>query len=171
MVNQLLALARLEADLEDAPVATDVADVARDTLAAHASAARAQGIELSYVGPDSIVRHCPGQSVEAIIDNLVGNAVRYGRPGGHVEVRVGAIDRGPLHILVSDDGPGIPADDRALVFERFRRGADVAATGSGLGLAIVKSAARQCGASIELLPGLAGKGIAFRLTWPDAPQG
>jgi two-component system, OmpR family, sensor histidine kinase QseC len=56
LVNQLLALARLEADVENSPVETDIADVARDGLAAHAAAARAQGIELACVGPDSLKR-------------------------------------------------------------------------------------------------------------------
>lgn len=168
MVNQLLALARLEANLEDVPVTTDIADVARDALAAHGSLARAQGIELCYAGPDSLVRTCPGHAVESIIDNLVANAVRYGRPGGQVELRLDAPDGGPLQIQVSDDGPGIAAQDRSMVFERFRRGADPGATGSGLGLAIVSAAARQWGARVDLLPGLAGRGIAFRVTWPGA---
>jgi two-component sensor histidine kinase len=67
----------------------------------------------------------------------------------------------------SDDGPGIAPDERAHLFERFRRGANVSASGSGLGLAIVKSAGRQIGARIENAHGLGGKGIGFRLRWPD----
>lgn len=168
VVNQVLALARLEANVEDAPVATDVADVARDSLAAHAGTARARRIELSYVGPDSLRSHCPGHAVESVVDNLVGNAVRYGREGGRVELRVAALAGGRLQLQVSDDGPGIAPAHLPQVFERFRRGADAAATGSGLGLAIVKSAARQLAAQLEVLPGLAGRGVAFRLTWAGA---
>jgi two-component system, OmpR family, sensor histidine kinase QseC len=171
LVNQLLALARLEADVEDSPVATDIADVARDCLAAHAAAARAQGIELAYVGPDSLTHHCPGHAVESIVDNLVGNAIRYGRTGGQVELRVLALEGVAVQVQVSDDGPGIAPGERAQLFERFRRGANVSVSGSGLGLAIVKSAARQLGARIEIVPGLGGKGIGFSLTWPNAAAG
>jgi two-component system sensor histidine kinase QseC len=169
VVNQVLALARLEADVEDTPVATDVADVARDCLAAHAGTARASGMELSYVGPDSLCCHCPGHAVESVLDNLVGNAVRYGREGGQVELRVAALQGGTLQVQVSDDGPGIAPADLPQLFERFRRGTDALTTGSGLGLAIVKSAARQLGAHIEVLPGLNGRGVGFRLSWPATP--
>jgi two-component system, OmpR family, sensor histidine kinase QseC len=131
LVNQLLALARLEADLEDSPVATDIADVARDCLAAHAATARAQAIELAYVGPDSLTRHCPGQAIEAIVDNLVGNAIRYGRTGGQVELRVLALEGGAVQVQVSDDGPGIAPGERAQLFERFRRGANVSVSAQG----------------------------------------
>jgi two-component system, OmpR family, sensor histidine kinase QseC len=167
LVNQLLALARLEADVEDTPSDTDLADEARDGMAAHAGQARALGIELSYVGPDNLKRRCPGHAFEAIVDNLVGNAVRYGRPGGQVQLRLSESDLGVVQLQVSDDGPGIAPSERDHVFERFRRGADVSATGSGLGLAIVKAAARQLGARIELAPGLGGHGVAFGVTWPD----
>lgn len=170
LVNQLLALARLEANVEDKLLRTDIADVGRDCLAAHAGAAQARGIELGYVGPDSLLLHCPGHALEAIIDNLVGNAIRYGREGGQVELRVEATPGGQISIQVSDDGPGIAADDKALVFERFRRGSAAAVSGSGLGLAIVKSAARQLGAHIELLPGLGGAGVAIRLDWRALDQ-
>lgn len=46
------------------------------------------GVELSYCDPDSLVTRCPGQAVASILDNLVGNAIRYGRIGGQVEVRL-----------------------------------------------------------------------------------
>jgi two-component system, OmpR family, sensor histidine kinase QseC len=170
LVNQLLALARLEADVEDTPSDTDLADVARDGLAAHAVSARALGIELSYVGPDHLQRRCPGHAFEAIVDNLVGNAVRYGQPGGQVQLRLSESDLGVVQLQVSDDGPGIAPSERDHIFERFRRGADVSASGSGLGLAIVKAAARQLGARIELAPGLGGDGVAFIVTWPDSTR-
>ena len=168
LVGQLLALARLEAGQPADPAPIDVADVARDTLASHAPAARTTGIELAYVGPDSHVLSCAPGALESVLDNLVGNAVRYGRPGGRVEVVLSAESSG-LHLAVRDDGPGIAPADRSRVFERFHRGAGVSASGSGLGLAIVASAARRLGARLDLGDGLGGQGISIGLRW-RAPQ-
>jgi two-component system sensor histidine kinase QseC len=110
-----------------------------------------------------------------VLHNLVGNAIRYGRPDGRVEVSLAVPDDGSDECVleVSDDGPGIAPAERALVFERFRRGAAAAspssASGSGLGLAIVQAAARQLGARIELGDGLrdgpARHGLAVTLRW------
>lgn len=165
LVNQLLSLARLDADVEDRLVAADIADVVRDCLATHANEARARGIELSYVGPNSLVTRCPGPAVESILDNLVGNAIRYGQPGGQVEVRLTYHEIGELQLAVFDDGPGIAPDDRPRMFERFRRGSHATATGSGLGLAIVASAARQLSAQIDVSTGLGAQGVGFTVRW------
>lgn len=174
LVNQLLSLARLEADVEDRPVATDLADLVRDGLAACAHEAGDRGIALTYVGPNSLVTRCPAQAVASILDNLVGNAIRYGRPGGQVELRLSRAREGAIQLAVRDDGPGIPDADRQMVFERFVRGSRTTASGSGLGLAIVQSAARQLGASIDLQDGLGGMGVGFVVGWQprdtsDAP--
>lgn len=166
LTHQLLALARLDADVEQAPANVDLADVCRDTLAMHAQAAHLRGIELVYVGPDSLVRRCPLAAVESMLDNLIGNAVRHGRADGRVEV--GLRDEPPLDgitLWVSDDGPGIPDCERESLFDRFRRGEGAQASGAGLGLAIVRSAARQLDARIDMGPGLEGAGISFRVCW------
>lgn len=170
LVNQLLSLARLEADVEHQVAATDLADLVRDCLAAHATQARARDIELSYLGPDSLVSQCPGQAVHSILDNLVGNAIRYGHSGGQLEVRLVQHPQGTLQLSVLDDGPGIAVEDRHQLFERFRRGSNPTASGSGLGLAIVASAARQLAAQIEVSTGLAGQGAGFTVSWPHCSR-
>ena len=78
--------------------------------------------------------------VERVLTNLLDNASRHG--GGATGVTVDE-ERGMLLIAVDDDGPGVPDDERALVFDRFRRGSRFTEStrGSGLGLAIV---AEQC---------------------------
>ena len=166
LVNQLLALARLDAEVGDVVACVDLADLARDCLVMQSHAARARGIELSYSGPDSLVDRCCRNCVESILDNLVGNAVRYGRAGGRVEVALSALGVGALRLVVRDDGPGVPAQELPRLFERFRRGAAAVASGSGLGLAIVRSAARQMSARIEICEGLDGTGIGFCIDWP-----
>jgi len=173
LVNQLLALARLESNVEHRRSGVDVADIVRDCLAMHADDAQARDIELSYAGPDSLPMESVEHALESVLHNLVGNAIRYGRPRGRVEVNLTAPgDRsGEYALEVSDDGPGIAPAERAHVFERFWRGAAAAsnASGSGLGLAIVQAAARQLGARIDLAQGLKGgpapQGLSVTLRW------
>jgi len=177
LVNQLLALARLEAGVEHRMERIDLADMARDCLAMHADEAQARGIELGYAGPDSLPIDSPGHAVETVLHNLVGNAIRYGHPQGRVEVSLALHDNGDCVLDVSDDGPGIAVIDRDHVFERFRRGSAsaTAASGSGLGLAIVQAAARQLGAHIALKDGLpngaGGHGLSVTLRWRAGPLG
>ncbi len=166
LVNQLLALARLEAKLEVETGEVDVADVIRDCLAAHAHAAGLRGMELSYTGAEHIRLTLAPQAVESVLDNLIGNAVRYGNDGGVVEVRA-SLGADSLRVEVADDGPGIPPASRGKLFERFQRGKHQNEVyGSGLGLAIVASAAKQIGAQIDTTEGLQGRGVTFRIEIP-----
>ncbi|HEX4272590.1 MAG TPA: sensor histidine kinase, partial [Rhizomicrobium sp.] len=86
-----------------------------------------------------------------IVANLIDNAVRYGKTGGHILIRVtGACGL----VEIQDDGPGIPVSERERVFERFHRlpqNADV--EGSGLGLSIVQALGRRMGATVALEDG------------------
>ncbi|MEO8694564.1 MAG: HAMP domain-containing sensor histidine kinase [Acidimicrobiales bacterium] len=91
--------------------------------------------------------------VERILANLVENAQVHA--GGVEAVELGAAD-GVLRISVLDQGPGIAAEDRAFVFERFRRGTTSATNsvkGTGLGLALVAEHARLHGGSVEVQAG------------------
>jgi signal transduction histidine kinase len=84
-----------------------------------------------------------------IADNLVENAARHGRPGGRVQVSLTPARDGAL-LVVDDDGPGIPAEDRARIFEPFARLAATNGDGSGLGLALVEQQAHHHGAVLEV---------------------
>lgn len=166
LVNQLLALARLEAKLEVETGEVDVADIIRDCLAAHSHAAGLRGMELSYTGAEHMRLTLGAQAIESILDNLIGNAVRYGNDGGVVEVRASLVSDS-LRVDVADDGPGIPNESRGKLFERFQRGKHQNEVyGSGLGLAIVASAAKQIGAQITTTDGLHGRGVTFCITVP-----
>ncbi|CAA9522668.1 MAG: hypothetical protein AVDCRST_MAG45-2603 [uncultured Solirubrobacterales bacterium] len=81
--------------------------------------------------------------LQVLVENLIENAARHGRPGGRVEVALELADGG-LRLAVDDDGPGVPEREREHVFERFARG-DGAGEGSGLGLALVRQQARLHG--------------------------
>ena len=82
-----------------------------------------------------------------LLDNLLENAARHGRPGGHVRVSLAEAEDGAALLLVDDDGPGIPAEERERVLGRFARGEGARGAGTGLGLAIAAAqAARHGGA-------------------------
>jgi signal transduction histidine kinase len=165
LVSQLLALARLESNAVEPVQPTDMADLVRDCLAGLDAEARQRAIELSYEGPDELLVASPAGTLETVLINLVGNAVRYGNAGGTVEVRVQVEPTRDVLLSVRDDGPGIPARDRQRVFGRFQRGSDPRASGSGLGLAIVAAAAQRLGASVTLGDGLRGRGLDISLRW------
>jgi signal transduction histidine kinase len=101
-----------------------------------------------------------------ILQNLVGNAVKFVPDGG--EIRVGAVreDGGMLRVTVADDGPGLPADLRERIFDRFVTGRH-AASGSGLGLTFCRLAVEAQGGRISAESGGDG-GARFVFTLPEA---
>ena len=101
--------------------------------------AQKQGIRFSYRGSTCMIRGNKDM-IRELIDNLVQNAIRYNKEGGHVEVFAGVVDGKP-QLKVTDDGIGIPKDQQDRVFERFYRvdkSRSKETGGTGLGLAIVK---------------------------------
>jgi signal transduction histidine kinase len=95
------------------------------------------------------------------------NAIKHGRNGGHVAVRVENTENGPL-IAIADDGPGIPACEREHVFKRFYRLEQSRYTpGNGLGLSLVAAVARLHHARIEMRDN--APGLTFEL-WFAAPS-
>ncbi len=101
--------------------------------------------------------------VSRAITNYLDNAIKYTPPGGLVVLRAYLNDQ-HLHIEVTDDGPGIPYEAQARIFERFYRAEGTShIPGTGLGLAIVKSVAEAHGGSVYLLSE-PGQGSTFGMT-------
>ena len=118
--------------------------------------------DLPASGP---VVHGDADGLWRVVENLLENAARHGRPGGHVRLRVTANGAG-AEIVVEDDGPGIPFAERERVIRRFARGRGTAAGGSGLGLAIVDAEARRHGGTLTLSSSELG-GLLARVTIRD----
>ena len=106
----------------------------------------------------------------SLVTNLLDNAIRYGPPGGRVEVSLGRDGAGAV-LSVADQGPGIPAGLRERVFESYYRIPGSGGAGSGLGLSIVKDTAEAHGARVEVHDGPGGRGtrIVVRFTVDERP--
>lgn len=114
-----------------------------------------------------LVARADPEDLHRVLTNLVDNAVRHAAGG----VRLGAApDRAQVLITVTDDGPGIPAADREIVFGRFTRLDDARAGdgGAGLGLAIVAELVRRHGGTITLTGAEPGPGLLVEIRLPAA---
>jgi two-component system, OmpR family, sensor histidine kinase PrrB len=89
------------------------------------------------------------EGLRILVDNLLENAARHGRPGGHIAAEV-AGENGGVRVTIDDDGPGIPPEERGAVLERFARGRAARGHGSGLGLAIAAAQAHRHGGDLRL---------------------
>jgi signal transduction histidine kinase len=149
MVTTLLELENVAANrAELAPRRLDVAALVKERCAVLRAAAegRGQSLRLELAGaPAGVVgdRELLGR----VVDNLVGNAIQHGRPGSEIQVRLAA-EGGAAVLQVSDQGPGIAADDLPRVFERFFRGRNASGGGAGLGLALVREAVERHGGTV-----------------------
>jgi signal transduction histidine kinase len=115
---------------------------------------------------EEIVGHWDRGRVERVVDNLVGNAVKYSPAGRVVEIEVGQAE-GWAILQVRDQGIGIPAADVPHLFDLFRRGSNVAdrMPGSGIGLAVVRAAVERHGGTIEVASA-PGVGSTFTVRLP-----
>jgi two-component system sensor histidine kinase QseC len=135
-ITQLLALSRAEAGAAPlASVAVDLREIVMRQVDDFRVLAREREIELS-VNADRVSGQGDSAALDGLVRNLLDNALRYTPAGGKVGVRLAPID-GEAHLVIEDSGPGIPAEARERVFERFHRELGSGVEGSGLGLSIV----------------------------------
>jgi two-component system, OmpR family, sensor histidine kinase BaeS len=177
LVNQVDLLTRLVQDLRLLTLAeageltlrrvpTDLAELANAAVSAFASQADAKGVELRC-DAERILLEADRERLKQVLFNLVDNALRHAPAGGWVKLELKR-EAGAAILAVSDNGPGIPAEQLPRLFERFFRG-DAARSretgGSGLGLAIAKAIVVLHGGSIRALNLLDG-GARFEVRLP-----
>jgi two-component system OmpR family sensor kinase len=165
LIEQLLTLARLDPDAPSRTQPVELADVARTVVAERAVIAGDAGVDLGLAGAEAVLVSGDADALAVLLGNLVDNALRYTPRGGRVDVAIRR-DGARAIVEVIDGGPGIPADERERVFDRFYRAGGDGATGSGLGLAIVRRIAERHGAEIRLEDGPHGRGLAVRVAFP-----
>ena len=145
-----------------------MANVVSSVLEDLIMAAQRRDIDLgAEIGEDVVVMGSE-QLLLALVSNLVDNAIRYTQQGGRVTAICRREDEEVI-LEVVDNGPGIPAEMRAHVFERFYRGA-TEVDGTGLGLAIVQGIARSHGGSASVSPGPGRVGLSAVVRLPAASR-
>jgi len=168
LIGDLLDVVRMEAghlSLELAPC--DISRMLAETMDSFEPRAAEQGISLVSTGvPSGVVVRADEQRVLQLIDNLVGNALKFTPSGGRVSV--GAyVDDGELRVAVADTGPGIPEEQRSRLFDRFWQARDTDRRGLGLGLAIAKGIAEAHGGRLWVESTM-GQGSTFQFAIPIA---
>jgi signal transduction histidine kinase len=148
--NALLSIAEAEAgSRRDITVAVDLAEVARNVAELYEPVADEKGLALAVRVPQSLPVRGDRHLLSQAIANLLDNALKY-TPAGIVSLSVSR-DGGTARIEVADSGPGIPADRREAVFDRFVRLEGSRSTpGNGLGLSLVRAVAMLHGGSVRL---------------------
>jgi two-component system OmpR family sensor kinase len=161
LVQQLLSLERARSDAGDdlALPLLSLETLVRDRLAAAAPLALQRGIEIDFHAEGSCDRPLHQETVWALVDNLISNAIKYSLENGRIAVLLKPLAESGCSLSFSDQGPGIAEALRQRVFERFYRIPGQAQSGSGLGLAIAERAAARNGASIRLDAGPDGRGL------------
>ncbi len=168
LTEQILDLARLESGvlrIEAAPLNLTV-------LLGELAEAFRLGAERRGVRFEEALPGCPvavfgdSERLETIFANLLSNAIRFTPEGGTVRLRMTASETS-VQVEVSDEGPGIPADQAERIFDRFYQtslGAE--GRGSGIGLALVRELVQLHGGDVALVPGQPGEGALFRVRLP-----
>ncbi len=166
MVRTFLDLERLGAghwNEERGPVDLEALIEERCTILSAFSSKKNIALEVKTDGPAMIsgVR----QLLDRVIDNLVGNAIKYAPSGTKVVIRVSSIPRETV-LTITDSGPGIPPEAIPHLFERFYRVPGSGAEGSGLGLALVREVLENHQATVAV-ESTVGEGTAFIVRFPS----
>lgn len=162
LVSQLLQMARLEPEgVKADPVPVRLDELMKKVVGDFSAQAETRQIDLGITDASPCNFIGRAESLRVMLNNLVDNALRYIPAGARVDL---ALTQQQEHVVltVMDNGPGIPREERASVFERFHRLAGAEVPGSGLGLAIVKQIVAQHHAEITL-DDTPGGGLTVRI--------
>lgn len=169
--DDLLALARLEARSPLDSVDLDLADLVRRVVGRVE-----RDMDASQVRADlqlePVVLRGHLTDMERCVYNLVHNAFRFSPAGGEVRIRLGARE-GRARLEVEDDGPGVPEEVRAHIFDPFYRSSQSGAwhqAGTGLGLTFVREAAAVHGGEVHVADPQGGRGARFVIDIPLAGE-
>lgn len=168
IVQQLLTLSRIAPEtttLEDIST-VNLGKLSRDIISQLVPVAIENDVTIELIAPETPVE-IQGNltALSILLRNIVDNAIRYTPQGGYVCVHVEATADTKL-LKIIDNGPGIPEELRARVFERFYRILGNASPGSGLGLAIVQKIASLHNADVKLSTPDSGKGLQIAIIFP-----
>jgi signal transduction histidine kinase len=165
-VAQLLTLARLEPrDFHAGRERCDLRIVLQRTIAELTPTAYEKEIELELDDGPTVSILGDARLLDILFRNLIDNALRYSPPRSCVHVRIDRTQR-DISVVVTDEGPGIPAAERENLGRRFHRLAGHDVSGTGLGLSIVQRIAELHDATIAFEETVTGVGVAVRVSFP-----
>ncbi|MCX7847325.1 MAG: HAMP domain-containing histidine kinase [bacterium] len=175
ITGQLLLLARLDraAAGESFPMTeVDVEELVRDVADSLEPSVREKHLNVEIQADAGTRVRGHEEWLLRAVYNVFHNAIKFSPPHGHLQVHITPTADGKRVLLsVSDEGPGIPAEERQRVFDRFYRGASALGTeGSGLGLAIVADIVRAHHGEVFLSTGPGGRGTTITLILPCDPR-
>lgn len=159
LFNALLRLAEIDAGVRRSNfVRADVAELVAKAVEFYLPAAELRNLALSFSNSGPVWVRCDPLLLAQAVNNLIDNALKFSRAGGHVTLEIVPAAADGLAIVVADDGPGMSEADRCRAAQRFFRGdASRGTPGVGLGLSLVEAIAKLHGGSLELCdnrPGL-----------------
>jgi DNA-binding response OmpR family regulator/two-component sensor histidine kinase len=171
LVNQMLDLSKLEAGMVPVNlIQGDLVVYLKYLLESFQSLAQKRNISLEFRSiHNSIILDFDPEKMREICSNLISNAIKYNKDGGHVLLDAEVIDQDygskkSVRISVEDNGKGIPEHILPSIFDRFTRG-QVGPSGAGIGLALTKELVKLLGGKIDVESTL-GKGSRFTITLP-----
>lgn len=166
LVDTLLDLERLQ--LKDFEREAGPVDLSRLAAGRAEALARGTGREIRVEGNTAVTVRGVEPLLSRVVDNLVGNALKFAPAESPVTVRV-LRAAGEAWLEVEDRGPGVAPEERDRIFARFARGSSAAGqSGLGLGLALVSEVAAWHGGRVEILDAPGGGGV-FRVRLPAVP--
>ncbi|MDB5762326.1 MAG: sensor histidine kinase [Herminiimonas sp.] len=168
LVNQLLALARVNSmvALIETNEKIDINSLAEDVARTQLPEARRKGQDFGFATAGRIIMVSGIETLlREALTNLLENAIRYVPGGGHITLSIDA-DASVAQVTISDNGPGMPDDEKGRIGERFRRGKAATGAGAGLGLAIAKTIIEQHQGKLEVTDGPDGVGLKVCLFLP-----
>lgn len=165
-VDHHLRRARAAARAQSLGERTDFGEVADEMAVMLERVFEEKGVEIDWRAPDGLAFQGERQDLQEILGNLMENACKWGRR--RVRVSAERLDEGRMRVVVEDDGPGLPPDQRDTVIRRGAR-LDENAPGSGLGLSIVDELTRAYGGRFSLSDSAMG-GLKAVLELPAAER-
>lgn len=167
LVDGMLDFSPLDLSPRPAPGVTDLVTAAKAAIEALAPIARQASMALEVRHEGDAAARIGGDACMHVLLNVIENAIKYASPGGHVLV---CIERQDPFVcaIIDDDGPGVPAAERARIFEhRARGGRSVTRPGCGIGLAIVRTIVERGGGNVRVDDSPLG-GARFIIRFPTA---
>lgn len=170
LVNQMLDISKVQSTIGEYPMQQgDIAAVVGMSIETMRVAGLQKGVEVTFETDEGgIFANFVPEYVEKVVNNLVGNALKFTPEGGRVRTTLHRVGD-QVELTVEDTGRGIDPEDLPHIFEPFYRADDTEATGSGVGLALVKQIMDAVKGQIHVTSE-PGRGTTFRVTAPVGTQ-